>query len=186
LDIEYAIKGKEIIIENEEEEKSNLETWKSLLIVIPLRLGLDRFNHIYVSTIQEIFKFPQSMGILGGKPRSSFYFVGCQDDDVFYLDPHLLQPTISPKEQGISPTYHCPVPKRMKIVDIDPSLALAFYCKTEDDFVSFCDRSRDLSKLTGQTIYNIEKKTPDYLRKRKDVVHTEKFFSDDEDEVVFL
>jgi len=41
--------------------------------------------------LKEMFKFPQSLGILGGRPRASYYFVACQDDDVFYLDPKLIQ-----------------------------------------------------------------------------------------------
>lgn len=35
--------------------------------------------------------FPQSLGILGGKPGASTCIVGVQDDKAFYLDPHEVQ-----------------------------------------------------------------------------------------------
>eukprot|EP01089_Gocevia_fonbrunei_P007615 TRINITY_DN1882_c0_g1_i1.p1 TRINITY_DN1882_c0_g1~~TRINITY_DN1882_c0_g1_i1.p1 ORF type:complete len:375 (+),score=71.38 TRINITY_DN1882_c0_g1_i1:286-1410(+) len=169
--------------ENEEKLIKDDTNWKSLLLIIPLRLGLDKLNPLYISVLQETFKFPQSLGILGGRPRSSFYFVAVQDEDVLYLDPHVLQP-LENSEEGVMPSYHCGIPKRMKLSDIDPSLALAFYCRTKEDFDDFCERSKDMNAI--QTIYNISEKTPGYLRKPKEIHCTEKFFSDDEDDVVFL
>lgn len=34
------------------------------------------------------------MGIAGGRPSSSYYFVGAQADNLFYLDPHHARPAI--------------------------------------------------------------------------------------------
>ena len=41
-----------------------------------------------------MYTFPQSVGIAGGRPSSSYYFVGSQADNLFYLDPHNPRPTI--------------------------------------------------------------------------------------------
>jgi len=41
-----------------------------------------------------LFTFPQSVGIAGGRPSSSYYFVASQANSLFYLDPHLTRPTL--------------------------------------------------------------------------------------------
>lgn len=42
----------------------------------------------YIPLLVATFTFPQSLGILGGKPGVSTYIVAVQDDNAFYLDPH--------------------------------------------------------------------------------------------------
>ncbi|KAG6827735.1 hypothetical protein H0H92_010613 [Tricholoma furcatifolium] len=67
---------------------------RPVLLLIGVRLGLDGVNPIYYETIkwltikQMLYTFPQSVGIAGGRPSSSYYFVGSQADNLFYLDPH--------------------------------------------------------------------------------------------------
>lgn len=43
---------------------------------------------------QALFTFPQSVGIAGGRPSSSYYFVASQASSLFYLDPHLTRPAV--------------------------------------------------------------------------------------------
>ena len=43
---------------------------------------------------QNLFTFPQSVGIAGGRPSSSYYFLGYQAESLFYLDPHHTRPAI--------------------------------------------------------------------------------------------
>lgn len=45
----------------------------------------------YLPLLAATFTFPQSLGILGGRPGASTYLIGVQDDKVFYLDPHEVQ-----------------------------------------------------------------------------------------------
>merc|ERR1712137_1271408 len=52
------------------------EGWnKSLLMVISLRMSLSSVPETYYKAIQTVFEFKSSVGILGGKPNSSFYFI---------------------------------------------------------------------------------------------------------------
>lgn len=68
--------------------------WRtSLLVLIPLRLGLDQLNDAYIPALQQTFTFPQSVGIIGGKKGHSVYFVGSQESQLHLLDPHDVHPT---------------------------------------------------------------------------------------------
>jgi hypothetical protein len=51
-------------------------------------------SHRYVCQSQATFTFPQSVGIAGGRPSSSYYFCGHQGDSLFYIDPHHSRPAI--------------------------------------------------------------------------------------------
>jgi hypothetical protein len=77
-----------------------------VLLLLRIRLGLDDVNPIYYETIkvcflllllffilnadallQRLYTFPQSVGIAGGRPSPSYYFVRVQGDGLFYLEP---------------------------------------------------------------------------------------------------
>lgn len=55
--------------ENPQERVCNWET--ALLLLIPLRLGLQTFNTDYVRAVAHTFSLPQSVGVLGGRPRGA-------------------------------------------------------------------------------------------------------------------
>ncbi|OBZ79635.1 Cysteine protease ATG4 [Grifola frondosa] len=67
---------------------------RAVLILVGARLGLDGVTPVYYDVIKTLFTFPQSVGIAGGRPSSSYYFVGSQADTLFYLDPHHARPAI--------------------------------------------------------------------------------------------
>ena len=50
-----------------------------------------QINERYVPQLQQVLTWPQSIGIVGVRPSSSLYFIGCQGDQVIYLDPHQAQ-----------------------------------------------------------------------------------------------
>uniref|UniRef100_A0A6Q2YAH0 Cysteine protease n=1 Tax=Esox lucius TaxID=8010 RepID=A0A6Q2YAH0_ESOLU len=119
--------------------------WKPLVLLIPLRLGLSDINEAYIETLKQCFQLPQSLGVIGGKPNSAHYFIGYVGEELIYLDPHTTQPAVEPGEDGQVPddTYHCQHPPcRMHICQIDPSIAVGFFCRTEDDFDDWCARVR--------------------------------------------
>ena len=69
-------------------------------------LEFPKFIIRYIPSLQATFTFPQCLGILGGKPGASTYIVGVQEENVFYLDPHDVQPVNS----LIALYYHSYVP----------------------------------------------------------------------------
>ncbi|PVF96248.1 hypothetical protein CPB86DRAFT_517751 [Serendipita vermifera] len=67
---------------------------RAVLVLVNLRLGIDGVNPIYYDSVKTLFTFPQFVGISGGRPSSSYYFVGSQGDNLFYLDPHHTRPAV--------------------------------------------------------------------------------------------
>ncbi|GFS40095.1 peptidase family C54 protein [Actinidia rufa] len=105
----------------------------------------------YIPLLGTTFTFPQSLGILGGRPGVSTYIVGVQDEEAFYLDPHEVQTAINIRRDDLeadTSSYHCNILRHVPLDSIDPSLALGFYCRDKDDFDDFCDRA---SKLADQS-----------------------------------
>ncbi|KAL3130507.1 hypothetical protein ABBQ38_008324 [Trebouxia sp. C0009 RCD-2024] len=118
----------------------------AVIVLLPLLLGLGKVNERYIPQLQRVLTWPQSIGIVGGRPSSSLYFVGCQDDQVIYLDPHQAQQT--QEQAGDSSTYWGQTIRMMPLANIDPSLAIAFYCRTLDDGMDLLQR---LSQLEAQS-----------------------------------
>lgn len=52
--------------------------WRSLILLIPVRLGAEKFNSIYAPCLTALLSLEQCIGIIGGRPKHSLYFVGYQ------------------------------------------------------------------------------------------------------------
>ncbi|KAG2452515.1 hypothetical protein HYH02_002754 [Chlamydomonas schloesseri] len=65
-----------------------------LLLLVPLTLGMDKINPVYIPQLQQVLSWPQSVGIVGGRPSASLYVCGVQDASFIYLDPHAAQPAV--------------------------------------------------------------------------------------------
>ncbi|CAF1804365.1 hypothetical protein Bca4012_028746 [Brassica carinata] len=125
------------------------DEWAPLLLLVPLVLGLDRVNPRYIPSLKATFTFPQSLGVLGGKPGASTYIVGVQDDNGFYLDPHDVQQVVTVNKETLdvdTSSYHCNVLRYVPLESLDPSLALGFYCPDKADFDDLCLRASTLAE----------------------------------------
>ncbi|XP_039343517.1 cysteine protease ATG4B isoform X3 [Mauremys reevesii] len=134
------------------EVTDRLSQWKPLVLLIPLRLGLTDINEAYIETLKHCFMMPQSLGVIGGKPNSAHYFIGYVGEELIYLDPHTTQPAMEPSDNGCIPdeSFHCQHPPcRMSIAELDPSIAVGFFCNTEEDFHNWCQQIKKLSLLRG-------------------------------------
>ena len=126
-------------------EQQQEEEEEGLLLLIPLVLGLGQINPIYLPQLRHVLSIPQSVGIVGGKPGSSLYIVGCQGGAALYLDPHTIQPAAQADEDW--ETCSCDVLRTLALPSIDPSMALGFYCRGKREWEELCDR---LGALEGQ------------------------------------
>lgn len=151
--------------------------WKPVVILTPIRLGLDVLNPIYIEPIKKIFEIPQTLGIMGGKPKSSLYFVGYQDNEVLYLDPHTVQKSTAKSLNHNYKSFHCSTPRKMKISDVDPSMALGFLCQDRSDFEEFCRHAQVFSQMENP-LMSVQKERPtmnheaavDYFDSEEDLV----------------
>ncbi|CAH1761371.1 5078_t:CDS:10 [Entrophospora sp. SA101] len=119
-----------------------MKLWKPVLILLSVRLGTDKLNQKYSGNLKALFTFPQFLGIAGGRPGRSLYFVAVQDDDLLYLDPHFVRPVINLNKSTEFPIedYHSTIVRAMDISEMDPSMLLGFLCKNRQDFDDFCER----------------------------------------------
>jgi cysteine protease ATG4 len=160
---------------------SSLKWEQSLLVLIPLRLGLKTFNTKYSRSLAYILSLPQSVGILGGSPRHALWFYGASSDGskVFGLDPHTVQR--APCRQQINAdeviegrnkrrhqvlltdeylrSINCPYVSSMDMAKIDPSLALGFYIRDSQDFEEFCN---NITNMTHPELFALAIERPDY------------------------
>jgi len=131
-------------------ESSEWDT--ALLLLIPLRLGLKSFNEDYVKAVAHTFSLPQSVGVLGGRPRGARWFYGALSDGskILGLDPHTVQNAprrrtarVNGKSSSVvdlSDDYmrsvHTTYPEVFSLLKMDPSVALGFYCRSKADLDS--------------------------------------------------
>lgn len=121
-------------------EKSTPESWKPLLLIIPLRLGLSEINPIYVEALKKSFEIPGNCGMIGGRPNQALYFIGYVGDEALFLDPHTVQRSGSigtksdQDEQEMDESFHQKYARRINFKAMDPSLAVCFLCPTRADF----------------------------------------------------
>lgn len=152
----------------------------ALVLLIPLRLGLQTFNLDYVQTLAHTFSLPQSIGALGGRPRGARWFYGAVADgsNIFGLDPHTVQ--TAPRKRTVvvndvpshvielSDEYlrsvHTSSPEAFALSKLDPSVALGFYCRDRGDFLDLIFRlekwKRDHNELPQ--MFSISEAAPDY------------------------
>jgi hypothetical protein len=151
-----------IVTEQGQIYKDSLDFNLKNLILVPLRLGLRGIPIKYHKELISFLNNPNSVGIMGGTPNHSLYFIGSYSDktekksddfdSLLYLDPHTTQlSTIS--DIG---SYSCSNPMIISISDIDTSLAVGFLIRDMEDFIKFKD------SMKNSILINFQDETPSF------------------------
>eukprot|EP00039_Didymoeca_costata_P024160 m.9487 g.9487 ORF g.9487 m.9487 type:complete len:330 (-) comp4070_c0_seq1:133-1122(-) len=115
--------------------------WKPLLLLVPLRLGMQKVGAEFTDSLKQFFRMKQCVGAMGGRPNAAYYFTGVIGDDLIYLDPHILQTTTgSINEHTSLESYSCHAAERMSISSADPSLCLGFFCYEKQEFLDLLEQ----------------------------------------------
>jgi len=157
------------------------KSWKRpLLILIPLRLGAESINSLYIPVLKNILSMRTCVGIIGGKPKHSLYFVGWHCECLIYLDPHYCQDFVDTSKSDFSiRSFHCLMPKLLAFADMDPSCIVGFLIRNSMEFEQFMTESDSLLRIRSpkgrlyplfsvmekrEEIANLDDKTQNFLR----------------------
>ncbi|KAK4946497.1 Cysteine protease atg4 [Elasticomyces elasticus] len=163
-------------------------TLKPTLILLGIRLGLDRITPVYHEALKSALTYPQSIGIAGGRPSSSHYFVGCQGDLFFYLDPHETRPALPHHENAPQyteeeiTTCHTRRLRGLRISEMDPSMLIGFLIKDEADWEDWKHRLKEVKGKAIVSVFDKEPPIPGETKERKEAVDEVETFDDEEED----
>ncbi|KAK3384736.1 hypothetical protein B0H63DRAFT_522082 [Podospora didyma] len=157
------------------------------LILVCTRLGIDKINQVYKEALVATLQMPQSIGIAGGRPSSSHYFIGAQGQWLFYLDPHHPRPALpyheDPKDYTPEEVNSCHTRRlrHLHVEDMDPSMLIGFLIKDEDDWDMW---KSSVKHVQGKAIITVSPHDPErgMGSARAEAIDEVETLSDDDDD----
>jgi cysteine protease ATG4 len=108
---------------------------RPVILIVCLRLGAQKMNRCYQPHLRHLLSMSNSVGMIGGRPRHSLYFIGCYHRHLIYLDPHRLHKYVHVDDVNVSlKSYHCRHPEKLPMIEMDPSCAIGFFIDSEAQF----------------------------------------------------
>ena len=130
------------------------EAFHPTLILLGVRLGIDRITPVYHAALAATLELPQCVGIAGGRPASSHYFIGHQGgQSFFYLDPHSTRSALplDPSPEDIA-SCHTRRVRKLGIAELDPSMLLGFLVRSQEEFEEW---RKAVAAIPGKAIIHI-------------------------------
>ncbi len=146
---------KKIVNENdfeifEEEQKIKFyKMKKKFILFISVRHGLYTLDKFHRQTVLNLFDCPNNIGIIGGKNKRAFYFIGKCEDDIIFLDPHFVQNNVDfekfIKEGKDRYTFQPNDIYYMNIKELGASFSIGYVFNKVEEFVDFISRYSDVT-----------------------------------------
>ncbi|KAJ2902286.1 hypothetical protein MKZ38_000752 [Zalerion maritima] len=155
------------------------------LILVSTRLGIDKITPVYWEALIAALQMKQSVGIAGGRPSSSLYFLGAQGQNLFYLDPHFTRVRLPyrdhPEEYTEEDIESCHTRRlrRIHVRDLDPSMLIGFLIRDEVDWE---DWRKAVKHVQGKQVINVADYDP--LVMGEGAIADVETLSDDEDTIL--
>ncbi|KAF9731438.1 cysteine protease atg4 [Paraphaeosphaeria minitans] len=152
----YEDKLKEVAIDDDGK-------WQPTLILVGTRLGIEKITPVYWEALKTSLQMKQSVGIAGGRPSASHYFVGTQGNYFFYLDPHVTRPLLpyhdDPSAYTAEDIANCHTRRlrRIEIREMDPSMLITFLIRDEDEYEQW---KEGVVSVQGKSIVHISDAEP--------------------------
>lgn len=130
------------------------EAFHPTLILLGVRLGIDRITPVYHAALAATLELPHCVGIAGGRPASSHYFIGHQGgQSFFYLDPHSTRSALplDPSPEDIA-SCHTRRVRKLDIAELDPSMLLGFLVRSQEEFEEW---RKAVAAVPGKAIIHI-------------------------------
>ena len=134
-----------------------------ILILVGIRLGIDKITPIYREALKASLQQPQSIGIAGGRPSSAHHFVGVQGENFFYMDPHQtrialpLRKNIEEYSDSEIDSCHTRRLRRINVDDMDPSMLIAFLIRDLEDWKLW---RRSMGSIQSKVVVHISDREP--------------------------
>ncbi|KAK2628888.1 hypothetical protein QTJ16_001991 [Diplocarpon rosae] len=161
------------------------------LILVGTRLGVDKITPVYWEALKSSLQIPQSIGVAGGQPSSSHYFIGVQGQYFFYLDPHQTRPALPLPDnvEDYSPedidSCHTRRLRRVHVKEMDPSMLIAFLIRDENDWKQW---RRAVQEVQGKAVIHVADKEPTQeglgIEREGAIDEVETFDDEDDDDTI--
>jgi cysteine protease ATG4 len=174
--------------------KPDGKEFKPTLILVGTRLGIDKINPVYWEALMATLQMPQSIGIAGGRPSASHYFVGAQGSgpnaQLFYLDPHHTRKALpfhqNPDDYTDEEVSSCHTTRlrRIHVREMDPSMLIGFLIQSEEDWVEW---RKCVKHVPGKAIIHVSDQDPmlpGAAEARESAIDEVEILSDDDGDTV--
>ncbi|KAL1620295.1 Cysteine protease atg4 [Diplodia seriata] len=167
--------------------KDQKGSFRPTLVLVGIRLGIDRVTPVYWEALKASLQLPQSIGIAGGRPSASHYFVGVQGSHFFYLDPHNTRPflplysDLPDYTQEDIDSCHTRRLRRLHIKEMDPSMLIAFLIRDETDWRNW---RKAVTEVHGKPVIHVADSEPVIHggQEREGAIDEVEAFDDEDDE----
>jgi cysteine protease ATG4 len=140
----------------DDEVRLSLQTAPTLILA-SIRTGIsDRIHQQAWITFGHLLRSKHCVGIVGGSPKRSYYFIGIESERAIYLDPHVETQPAFKDEQTTGRCYETNATiMALEWKRIDASMVVGFYLRDETDWRSLTHHLNEVKRTGGAQLISV-------------------------------